>query len=322
MTKEASDSSVLDRDSQGAGVSGSVYSRVIDFADDETPLWHFPMMNDSVRNDGYDKALGSALKSKKGTVLEIGTGSGLLALMAARHGAAQVTTCEAVPSIAKKAKNIIQQNGYADRIRVFEGLSTNLAGGHEIPERFDVLVTEIFDDGLLGEGAFKSIRHAKEHLLKAGAQIIPARCRVMAMGIESKEIFQNYNVSTASGFDLRAFNEFTVRDYVGIHLDKMAYRALTLPTSIFTFDFNNLPTKESKPIDMPVTQSGDLHAIAYWFELYLDEDTVVSSGPGLAKLSSWKQAVQLVENVNAFQLGDQISAMAFHDESAIWFERR
>jgi hypothetical protein len=73
---------------------------------------------------------------------------------------------------------------------------------------------------------------------------------------------------------------------------------------------------------MPITQSGDLHAIAYWFELYLDEDTVVSSGPGLAQLSSWKQAVQLVENVNSYQLGEQISAMVFHDESAIWFERR
>lgn len=290
--------------------------------DQGVSLWHFPMMNDAVRNDGYDQALGSALKRKKGTVLDIGTGSGLLALMAARHGASKVVTCEAIPIIAKKAKQIIQQNGYADRISVLEGLSTDLKVGQEISERFDVLVTEIFDDGLLGEGAFKSIKHAKEHLLKADAQIIPAQVKVMASGIESQEIFNNYRVGETAGFDVRAFNEFSVQEYVGIHLDKMKYRLLSLPTPIFTFDFNNLPVNASIPIDLKILKEGTLHAIAYWFELYLDENTVLSSGPGLAQLSSWKQAIQLAEDPDSYQAGDTVSLQAHHDESSIWFTRR
>ena len=290
-----------------------------EFSEGEVSLWHFPMMNDSVRNQGYDQALGSALKEKNKTVLDIGTGSGLLALMAARHGASQVVTCEAVPVIARKATTIIQQNGYANRIRVIRGLSTNLKIGIEIPERFDVLVTEIFDDGLLGEGAFKAIKHAKEHLLKPNAQIIPARVRVMAIGIESEEIFQNYRASESAGFNLHAFNEFAPQEYVGIHLDKVKYRPLSLPTPIFTFDFYNLPDKESIPIDLAVVADGVLHAIAFWFELYLDDDTVLSSGPGLAKLSSWKQAVQLADDLNSYRIGDRISLTAHHDSLAIWF---
>lgn len=289
--------------------------------DEKAALWHYPMMNDTVRNGGYDQALGKALKSGKKTVLEIGTGSGLLSLMAARNGATQVTTCEAIPFIARQAKKIIQQNGYADRIRVIEGLSTNIKMGQDVSERFDVLVTEIFDDGLLGEEAFKAIRHAKEHLLKAGAQLIPSRVRVTAIGIESQEIFQNYRVGQAAGFDLRAFNEFGLEDYVGIHLDKMAYRPLCKPTPLFDFDFNNIPGRESIPLEFVVTQPGELHAIAFWFELYLDEETIVSSAPGLPQLSSWKQAVHIVDDVSSHRAGDRICFTAHHDDSAIWFTK-
>ncbi|MGK5088017.1 50S ribosomal protein L11 methyltransferase [Bdellovibrionota bacterium FG-2] len=289
---------------------------------EDVALWHFPMMNDSVRNEAYDQALGAALHAKKGAVLDIGTGAGLLALMAARHGASQVVTCEGVSVIARKATKIIQQNGYAERIRVMECLSTSLKVGAELPERFDILVTEIFDDGLLGEGAFRAIKHAKEHLLKPGAQIIPARVRVMAMGIESQEIFENYRVGDAAGFDVRAFNDFGLDDYVGIHLDKMKYRPLCAPTSVFNFDFSNLPEKESVPVDFAISEGGVLHAIAYWFELYLDENTMLSSGPGLAKLSSWKQAIQVTEKPSSYQKGDRITLTAHHDESAIWFRAR
>jgi predicted RNA methylase len=297
---------------------------------DSVSLWHFPMMNDSARNEGYERALASALKSNeqsgRKTVLEIGTGAGLLSLMAARHGALKVVTFEGVPVIARKAKQIIQRNGYADRIQVIEGLSTSYQVGRDLPgnlpERFDVLVTEIFDDGLLGEGAFKAIKHAKEHLLKPGAQLIPARVRVMAIGIESQEIFNNYRVSEVAGFDVREFNEFTLDDYVGIHLDKMAYRALTRPTPVFSFDFDHLPGPQSIPLDLAVTTPGTLHAIALWFELCLDENTMITTGPGLSKLSSWKQAIHLIDYEEPFRAGETISLQAHHDETAIWFERR
>ncbi len=293
-----------------------------EFSGEEVSLWHFPMMNDAVRNDAYDRALGTALEKNKGSVLDIGTGSGLLALMAARHGASRVTTCETIPVIANKARKIIEKNGYADRIKVVDGYSTHLKiGSPEAPEKFDILVTEIFDDGLLGEHAFKAIGHARENLLKPDAQIIPAGVRVMAMGIESTEIFKNYRVSNAAGFDVREFNEFSVQGYVGIHLDKMAYRPITKPMEVFNFDFKNIPSPQSKSISFEVTDTGTLHAIAFWFELALDSETRVSSGPGLPALSSWKQAVQVAETADGFKAGDQVVLLANHDDSAIWFTR-
>ena len=66
------------------------------------PIWHVPMINEPERNQAYHDGLAAVLTPQK-LVLEIGTGSGLLAMMAARLGARQVVTCEAVGLIADTA---------------------------------------------------------------------------------------------------------------------------------------------------------------------------------------------------------------------------
>jgi hypothetical protein len=47
----------------------------------------------------------------------------------------------------------------------------------------------------------------------------------------------------------------------------------------------------------------------------------VSSGPGLPKLSSWKQAVQVAETAEVKRAGEALRLIAKHDESAIWFSK-
>jgi predicted RNA methylase len=285
----------------------------------EVDPWHFPMMNDTVRNNAYEKALKSALQ-KGGAVLDIGSGSGLLAMMAARHGATQITTCEAVPMVAEKAKVIIKRNGFADQIKVINKLSTNLVVGVDLEERADILVTEIFDNGLLGEYAFAAIEHARKHLLKPNAQLIPCGARVYAMCIESREIYQDHRVETISNFDLSPFNQFSSYGYSGYHLAKTDYRALTNTATIFDFDFYKIPGNESTPIEFEITESGTCHAVVYWYELQLDKDTIISTAPHLPKLSCWKQAVQLFSKPQTLTKGEIFKLIAYHDEEAIWFK--
>ena len=81
------------------------------------PFWHVPMMNEEARNRPYYEGLKAAITSDK-VVLEIGTGSGLLSMMAAQLGAKSVVTCEAVRLVADTARRIIERNGLKDRITV------------------------------------------------------------------------------------------------------------------------------------------------------------------------------------------------------------
>ncbi len=284
----------------------------------EVVPWHFPMMNDTVRNDAYEKALKFALK-KGGIVLDIGSGSGLLSMMAARHGATEVITCEVVSMVAEKAKVIIQRNGFADQIQVINKLSTTLVVGEDLTERADILVTEIFDNGLLGERAFTAINHARKHLLKPNAQLIPSGARVFAMCIESREIYENHRVDTISNFDLSPFNQFSSYTYDSYHLSKMNYRKLSAITPIFDFDFHKIPGSESIPIEFDIVESGICHVVAFWYELQLDQDTTISTAPHLPQLSCWKQAVQLLVKPQVLTKGKSLKLIAHHDDEALWF---
>jgi len=96
---------------------GKLAAKITDFITRTVPGWHFYMLRDEMRIAAYDAALRRAVTSES-RVLEIGTGTGILAMMAARAGARSVVTCEMTPAIATQAAAIIAQNGYADRVRV------------------------------------------------------------------------------------------------------------------------------------------------------------------------------------------------------------
>jgi hypothetical protein len=57
--------------------------------------WHYRMLNDKERNVAYDKAIRRALQLRPGAVvLDIGGGTALLSMFAARAGAKHVYCCE------------------------------------------------------------------------------------------------------------------------------------------------------------------------------------------------------------------------------------
>lgn len=84
----------------------------------------------------------------------IGTGTGLLSIMAARCGADTITACEAFKPMAECCLKILQRNGVADKIKVIPKRSTDLIVGEDgdLKEKANILVTEVFDTELIGEG--------------------------------------------------------------------------------------------------------------------------------------------------------------------------
>ncbi|MCB9397641.1 MAG: tetratricopeptide repeat protein [Acidobacteria bacterium] len=281
---------------------------------DAVPTWHFSMMNDSQRNAAYEKAIQKAVRPDS-VVLEIGTGSGLLAMMAARAGAKHVYTAEMNPLIAAVAQEIIQQNGYADRITVLAKKSTELQIGVDLPEPADVLVTETFDAGFLGEGAVPSIAHARGHLLKPDAQLIPCAGSVFANLLESQKLWEECAVSQVSGFDLSAFNRF--QEHISVqYVERFPHRRLSRDTELFHFDFTGYPIQpEAKRVEIPVIADGVVHQILYWFRLFLDSETVLDTN--IEDESCWRIALQILNPPLPVQAGSTQTLIAQHNTEFI-----
>lgn len=271
--------------------------------------WHFSMLLDNDRNSKYQQAIAKAC-SKLGPddlVLDIGTGTGLLACFAARAGASRVLGCEANAPIARVAYSIVKRNTLHSKVRVVLKHSTDLViGGEKNPmdRKASLLVSEILDCGLLGEQVLPVVRHARQHLLQEGATSIPARARVKGMLID---------LTAANGIALSrptfsigpeedklngiTFNKFLRwNTWEQIRLVDISHVALTEPFDMLECDLRGYEElSKERACDVKCIASGVVSAVVMWFDMDLDEDGeyCISTSP-TNKSSCWSQAVQLL----------------------------
>jgi SAM-dependent methyltransferase len=238
------------------------------------PTWHFPMMNDHPRNQAFLKAIEGRI-DEGDHVLDIGCGAGLLSLMSARAGAEAIYACESEPSVASVAIEVMERNGYEDTVRIIPKRSTDMkvGAGADLPDRLDMLVCEIFDVSLLGEDALHTIQHAKAHLLREGAKIIPSAARVWCQIVESDDLRARYFVNHACDFDLRPFNRLRDPRVLQLDLKRFQYRPLIEPTLALEIDFeDDFTMSDNHLISAEVIEAGRADGFIFWYELILDED--------------------------------------------------
>src|SRR5262245_46940498 len=198
------------------------------------PSWHFRLVRDAARNHAYESALQRTIRPG-GRVLEIGTGTGLLAMMAARAGAGTVITCEGNPIVTRLAQEIVAVNGYADRVRTIARHSTALDAARDLGGRADVLVSEIFSNDAVGEGAIPAIEDAWRRLLTAEARVIPARVRIL-VALAGDRLRDHRRMGIVDGFDLSGFDRAAKPSYQ-ISADAPRLRLRSEAATIFAFDF-------------------------------------------------------------------------------------
>jgi predicted nicotinamide N-methyase len=290
---------------------------ITEFITGTVPNWHFTMLRDEMRAAAYDAAMRRAV-TPQSRVLEIGCGSGILAMMAARAGAKSVVTCEMTPAIAKQAAEIIAQNGYADRVRVIAKHSHKLDVETDLGGRADILVSEILGSNLLGEFVLAAHEHAVRHLLEPQAQVIPARGAVrVALAHHAHEA---PNLSNIAGFDLSAFAALA-RPVRRLFLGDPRLTLRSEAADLFVFDFASarycLPAEVSLEL---VSAGGEVNGVVQWIALTLDEATHFENRPGPGKKSAWFAPFHSFARGVQTIPGEKIRVFGAHDRKrlTIW----
>lgn len=286
------------------------------FLGERLPGWHVAMLNDSIRNQAYDAALRRAVKPGM-RVLEIGTGSGLLAMMAARAGAAEVVTCEVNPILAQTAREIIAANGYADRIRVITGHSTRLTA-EDIGGRADLLVSEIISNDVLCEQVLPAHEHARRELLKPEAPVIPARGAYVIALAEDRDA-ANHEIGVVEGFDLSELNRMMPVEWP-IH--PSATSRLTLRSEahdLFTFDFSGSEAAHRQTSLSLASTGGRVNGAVNWLRLELDDEVRYENRPGEGARFCWPPIFHPFGRAIDTQPGDEIGIRGTHDVASVTF---
>jgi tetratricopeptide (TPR) repeat protein len=282
------------------------------------PAWHIPMINDDERNAAYERALKRAV-TPNSIVFEIGTGSGLVAMMAARAGAKHVVTCEAVPILAERAKETVARNGLSDRITVLSKRSTQVKLGEDLPEKADVFVSELINIGMLAPNMLPIIQHARANLVKPDARIIPEAAAVWGVLMQCDHLANINPVRTVAGFDMGAFDVFRSPGYAQIDLGADPHRVLSSRVRILDFDFRTaMKTEDLRPLAMIAADSGTCHGVCFWFDLILDSETTYRS-ESRSRANHWKQAIHFFPEPVEVRQGDRLDVTAGYDNTRIFF---
>jgi type II protein arginine methyltransferase len=283
------------------------------------PAWHFPMVADDERNAAYDAALRRAAPGQR--VLDIGAGSGLLAMMAARAGAAVVTTCEVAEPIARVAAGIIAANGYGDRITLHAKHSERLEIGADMAERANLLVTETFASGVLSEAVLPTLEHARRHLLTEDAVIIPSQAAARGYLVGGPAVEAQLFASRATGFDLSGF-DVLAPGKVGLHLDRLPHDILSDDFELFRFDLTQTRFPAARrTLSVTATRPGRCIGIAQWLWLQLDAQTTYENRPRPdAGANGWMHVLYRFRQPLDLKAGDQVALLASHSPTALTVE--
>jgi type I protein arginine methyltransferase len=133
---------------------------------------HEEMLKDSVRTKAYQKAIEGNPDDFKGKiVLDIGAGTGILSIFAARAGAKHVYAIENA-EIALFAEEIIRKNGLSKKITVIKGKMEEV----KLPvPKVDIIISEWMGYFLLYESMLDSVLWARDKYLVKGGLMLPSR---------------------------------------------------------------------------------------------------------------------------------------------------
>jgi predicted nicotinamide N-methyase len=277
------------------------------------PRYHVRMMNDARRNAAWNKALSRAIHP--GTrALEIGTGGGMLALMAARAGAVKVTTCERDPIMASLAREIVERNGFADRIDVIAKPSTQLLPGVDLDVPADLLFCDIFSDDLFDFEPLAILADARRRLTKPDAVVVPATGAIR-LALANWETYQSAaHIDHAAGFDFTPLAEFVAASiYVpigdaGIKLKSEALEA-------FRYDFGSLsqPSEGRTALALVATEDAEVNGVVHWVRLELDANTILEARPKPGALYLLGLGFWPLPNPVSMRRGETLPVTATHD---------
>ncbi len=243
------------------------------------PTYELPvyarMLNDNVRTGAYAESIRAAVRPGA-VVLEIGTGTGFMALLACKHGAKRVYALEPANAIVV-ARNAARDNGFADRIVFQQALSTEVT----LPEKCDVLISDLRGVSACVSTQLADLMDARERLLAPDAAWI---CQEDVFQVAVTELPDQEQAlapwdQSKWGLDLRSALPYATNQ--GTRRRCHQKDCLSLPARWARIHYPTLNSPHVRgTASLEITRDGEAQGLVIWFDAELFGGYRFSSAPG------------------------------------------
>jgi len=254
---------------------------------------HEEMLKDKVRTLSYRNAImRNPHLFKDKTVLDVGCGTGILSMFAAKAGAAHVVGID-MSNIIDQAVKIIEANGFKDTITLVKGKLEDT----ELPiQQFDIIISEWMGYFLLYESMLDTVLEARDRYLKPGGLIFPDHATMYIAAIEDQE-YKEEKINfwdNVYGFDYSCIKDIALREPL---VDTVELKTLvTDPCRLKVIDLRTAKKEDlafTTDFELHVTRNDYVHAFLAWFDVSfecLHIPISFSTGPH-SNYTHWKQTV-------------------------------
>ncbi len=236
---------------------------------------HGRMIRDQPRSAAYAKAI-AALVRPGDVVVDVGTGTGFLAVLACTAGAQRVYAIES-EAIIDVARDIVRANGVADRVQLIHASSNDV----ELPERADVLLGDVHGVLPFFLNSLSMFLDARDRFIRPGGIVIPARDVIRCALVESPAAYAPHDQpwgSGAYGVDFSPARQLAVNDmrkYLTTS-DEVASNSVL----VTTIDYATATSTDfSALVELTASRDASIHGFALWFDTTLAPGVELTNAP-------------------------------------------
>lgn len=267
---------------------------------------HIDMLNDRGRTKAFIKAIQQTVKAGD-VVVDLGTGTGVLAIAAAKAGARKVYAIEA-GAVRQQATAVIKENGFEDQITVIPGWSTQVT----LPEQADVVIGELLGNNPFGEDITDVYRDAVRRFLKPGGEVLPMSVELWAVLVYIPEkISARYRFEPAAleaweqsyGIQFKALSPAVASaNFAVAPQTAKEWPVLSQPVRLMESDLGSGEESTCPDVvEMTVVGDGFVNGALFYFITTLCDGVQVSTNPmTVADDCHWRNVVRL------FSVGSEV----------------
>jgi len=272
---------------------------------------HEEMLKDDVRMKCYR---GSIMNNKHllagKIVLDVGCGTGIMSMFAAKAGAKHVYGID-YSDIIYQAQQIVKDNHLEDVVTLIKGKVEEVELPGVEKGGVDVIISEWMGYCLLYESMLPTVLYARDKWLKPDGVILPDKAYLNLVSIEDGE-YKDDKINfwdNVQGFDMSCIKKVALQEPLVDIVDPK--QIMTSPCRLAAIDINTVTKEELSfkvPFRMVASRDDFLHAFVAYFDIEFSrchKKIYFSTGPG-SQYTHWKQTVFYLNDVLSIKKGEEI----------------